>query len=207
MVENNNIGERINPTPLNPTSNGGTSNESLTSVDTKSSVVDKQIISNEGTANTGVSENDDKKSEVKEEAITTYEEALAFGLRELGKERRKDGHQIDLKVIGHTDYKVGEWVHVYLPSYNEDCFMFIIKSSSEAGADSEFITSLTLVDYPPSLGSGKMNSQSNDDSSESTDSSATDTSTNEATTDTTNNDTNTNTNNDNTNTTTGGVNI
>ena len=42
--------------------------------------------------------------------------------------------------------------------------MFISKVSHDSGADDEWLTSLTLVDYPPSLGSGQSNSPSSGNS-------------------------------------------
>lgn len=126
-------------------------------------------VSTDGVASTETKDTSDSQSTIKEVPITNYDEALAFGMRQLGKQRRKSGHKIELKVIGNTDFKVGEWIHVFMPTYNEDCFMFISKASVEAGADEEFITSLTLVDYPPSLGAGNINStgSSTDDSTDS----------------------------------------
>lgn len=100
--------------------------------------------------------------------ITDEAEALLFGLKTVGRARRKDGHQIECKVIGSKYWEVGEWAKVYLPSFNEDTIMFISKVNHESGADSEWITSLTLVDYPPSLGSGQSNTPSSDTSTEQT---------------------------------------
>ncbi len=98
-----------------------------------------------------------ENSEKQEIPITDKAEAISFGYGEMGKIMRNDGHQIDLKLIGNINYRVGAWIRVFLPSFNEDSMMFISKAQQEAGADSEWITSLTLVDYPPSLGKGKSN--------------------------------------------------
>ena len=103
------------------------------------------------------SESNEEKQEI---PITDKEEALSFAYKELGKLMRNDGHQIELKVIGNINYRVGAWIRVFLPSFNEDCMMFISKVNHESGADSEWITSLTLVDYPPSVGKGKSNASS-----------------------------------------------
>ena len=99
---------------------------------------------------------------LQEVPITDEAEAYLFGLREVGKARRKDGHKVECKVIGSKYFEVGEWCRVYIPSFNEDTIMFISKVSHDSGADNEWITSLTLVDYPPSLGSGQSNSPSSD---------------------------------------------
>lgn len=127
-----------------------------------------------GTDTTGTDSKDEPKTE--RVPITDKGEAYLFGLKTVGKARRKDGHKIECKVIGAKYWEIGEWCHVYLPSFNEDCIMFISKVSHESSSDNEWITSLTLVDYPPSLGSGQSNQASNsteestDESTDSTDS-------------------------------------
>ena len=106
----------------------------------------------------GDSQEEQEAPVYQEVPITDEGEAYLFGLKEVGKACRKSGHQIDCKVIGNKRFEVGEWCRVYLPSFREDCIMFISKVSNESSADSEWLTSLTLVDYPPSLGSGQSNS-------------------------------------------------
>lgn len=113
---------------------------------------------NNSTSSGGSSDGEDK--ETQEIPITDKEEALQFAYREMGKLMRKDGHKIELKVIGNIDYRVGAWIRVFLPSFNEDSMMFISKVQHESSADSEWITSLTLVDYPPSVSKGKDNTSS-----------------------------------------------
>ena len=111
---------------------------------------------------------DENKPATEKVPITTKEEAMRFGLKQVGKAKREDGHTIELKVIGNLNWQMGEWCHVKLPSFNEDCYMFISKCSFESSPDSEFINSLTLVDYPPSLGkpTGKDKSDESTDSSQ-----------------------------------------
>ena len=128
---------------------------------------ENNTVSTEGQPNTQNSVDGEENTVTEEVPIVNLDEAIAFGMRELGKQRRKSSHKIELKVIGHSDFRVGEWCHVFLPTYNEDCFMFISKVNNEAGADTEFINSLTLVDYPPSLGAGKLNSGGSSDSTSS----------------------------------------
>lgn len=96
--------------------------------------------------------------------ITNEAEAYLFGLKQIGKASRKDSHKIECKVIGSKYWEVGEWCRVYIPSFNEDNIMFISKVSHESGVDSEWLTNLTLVDYPPSLGVGQSNTPSSNDS-------------------------------------------
>ena len=111
--------------------------------------------------------------------ITNERDAYLFGLKTVGMAMRKDGHKIECKVIGSEKWQTGEWCHVYIPQFDEECIMFISKCSHEMSADNEWVTSLTLVDYPPSLGHGHSNSPSNEGSEEST--STEDTSTTEST--------------------------
>lgn len=108
------------------------------------------------------SNQDDKKQEI---PIIDKEEAIKFGMKELGKIMRDDGHQIELKVIGNINYRVGAWIRTFIPSFGEDGMFFISKAQQEASAESEWITSLTLVDYPPSLSKGESNTTSGDASS------------------------------------------
>lgn len=111
----------------------------------------------ESSSSSGGSNDKEEKQEI---PITDEEEALSFGYTALGKLMRNDGHQIELKVIGNIDYRVGAWIRVFLPSFNENCMMFISKANHEASADGEWITSLTLVDYPPSISKGESNAKS-----------------------------------------------
>ena len=108
------------------------------------------------------SNQDNNKQEI---PIIDQEEAIKFGMKELGKIMRDDGHQIELKVIGNINYRVGAWVRTFIPSFGEDGMFFISKAQQEASAESEWITSLTLVDYPPSLSKGESNTTSGDASS------------------------------------------
>lgn len=101
------------------------------------------------------SDNIDKKSsKSKEVKITSKKEALAFAKREWGKIRRNDGHTIECQVLGYNDFKTGIWCNIWIPTFNESLDMYITKVSHSVGADSEWLTNLTLKDYPPSLSSG-----------------------------------------------------
>lgn len=112
---------------------------------------------------TGEEAQEEEEPTLSEIPITDEGEAYLFGLMQVGKACRKSGHQIECKVIGNKRFEVGEWCRVYLPTFREDCIMFISKVSNESSADGEWLTSLTLVDYPPSLGSGQSNSPTADD--------------------------------------------
>lgn len=108
----------------------------------------------------------DEENQTAEVPIIDEADAYLFGLAEVGKARRKSGHQIECKVIGSKYWEVGEWAKVYLPTFNENCIMFISKVSHESSADGEWLTSLTLVDYPPSLGTGQSNTPTQNEGSE-----------------------------------------
>lgn len=116
-------------------------------------------------ANGESTETEDNTEEV---PITTKEEAIQFGLKQVGKAKRNDGHTIELKVIGNQNWMVGEWCHVKLPRFNEDSYMFITKCSFESSPDNEYINSLTLADYPPTLGlpMGNTNEENSEENSD-----------------------------------------
>lgn len=84
----------------------------------------------------------------------TLKEAQSFARREWAKLRRDNGHKLECKVLGSTKWKVGKWCRVYLPSFGIDDYMYIIKVSQEDD-DGNWVCSLTLADYPPSLGEPK----------------------------------------------------
>ena len=90
--------------------------------------------------------------------ISDEAEAFLFGVKQIGRAMRKSGHSVECKVIGNKRFEVGEWCRVHIPKFGEDGIMFISKVNHESSSDSEWLTSLTLVDYPPSLGSGQSNS-------------------------------------------------
>ncbi|MBR0272362.1 MAG: hypothetical protein IJQ68_10325 [Methanobrevibacter sp.] len=99
----------------------------------------------------------------KEVPVETYEEALNFAKTEWAKIRRENGHTIECRVNASPKWRQGEWVKVYIPSFDEDCFMYITKVS-QSNSPNNSQCSLTLTDYPPSLGEPKENSD--DDSEE-----------------------------------------
>jgi len=86
-----------------------------------------------------------------ENTVKTLNDAKKALQREWNKIRRDDGRSVELKLTGNPNIKVGRWVRVYLPSYFIDDYMYISKASHDEDA-SEWNTSITLVDYPPSFG-------------------------------------------------------
>ena len=87
--------------------------------------------------------------------VTTYEEALKFANTEWAKIKRDNGHTLECRTVGGEKWDIGKWVRVYLPSFNIDQYMYISRSSQNETADSGWDCSLTLTDYPPSLGEYK----------------------------------------------------
>lgn len=144
-------------------SNSKETEEKLKNTDTKNLNVSEDDIEDA----TG-SDDDEKSHETEEVPITDREEAIQFGLTQVGKAKRDDGHKIELKVIGNQVWQMGEWCHVRLPSFNEDTYMFISKCSFESSADSEYINSITLVDYPPTLGKPNKSKEEDKDQAENT---------------------------------------
>ena len=101
-----------------------------------------------------------------EEPITTYEEAVKFGKLEVNKARRNNGHSIECKVIGSNRFKEGEWALVQIPSFEINDYMYITKTDNTLTSNDEWVTSITLTDYPPSISKGESNKieDENDDS-------------------------------------------
>lgn len=87
-----------------------------------------------------------------DEFVKNYKDAVSFLQRAWNKIRRDDGRQVELKVDGDCKWKTGLWARTYLPSFFIDDYMYIIRSSHEEDGGSNWTTSLTVVDYPPSFG-------------------------------------------------------
>ena len=138
-----------------------------------SSTVDTSSADSTDTTNDNSSSGGSYKTTIEEVEIDNYYEALRFAYKYIHMCLRDDGHEIELKVLGGKDWKIGEWCKVDIPSFNEKGTMFITKCNTELGANDENIATLTLVDYPPSLSSGSSNAPST--GSASSDTSSTDT--------------------------------
>lgn len=83
--------------------------------------------------------------------ITDPKEALEWAKTEWNKIRRTSGHSIECQVFGSNQWVVGEWCKIYLPTLNEYIDMYVTKVDHSNDSGSEWLTSLTLTDYPPSL--------------------------------------------------------
>jgi hypothetical protein len=151
-------------------STNSNSSNSSSSTDTDTSSTDGTTTDNTTTTTT--------TAKVIEIPITNYEDAVKRAKLMMNKEMRKDGHSIECKVFGSNEWCSGNWVKVKIPSFDEDGYMYLTKVSHSTSADDVWTTSLTLQDYPPSLGSGTSNDPN---SQTSTDTSSTDTSSTDST--------------------------
>lgn len=87
-----------------------------------------------------------------DEFVKSYDDAVSFLQRQWNKIRRGDGRQVELKVQGNMKWKTGVWVRVYLPSFLIDDYMYVVRCSQDEDGTGNWTASLTLEDYPPSLG-------------------------------------------------------
>lgn len=96
--------------------------------------------------------------------IKTLKDAKKHLQREWNKLKRDNGHSLEVKTYGHSQWKVGEWCRVYLPSFHIDDYMYIIRVSQDDSGVWE--CNLTLVDYPPGFGEPTTNNDKGKDSKE-----------------------------------------
>ncbi|WP_299523242.1 hypothetical protein [uncultured Methanobrevibacter sp.] len=139
-----------------------------TSTDTDTTDTTDDTTSTDTTGDTTETETTTKTEEV---PVETYEEALAFANNYWHKILRDDGHSLECKVIGGPIWKQGLWVKVYIPTYDIDDFMYISKVNHSSSDNDVWSTSLTLVDYPPSLSEPKeetTDEETTDETEEST---------------------------------------
>ena len=110
------------------------------------------------------------KTTVVEEPIDNYKDALAFANTEWNKIKRDNGHTIECQVRGSNRWQVGEWVKVIIPSFSENGFMYITRSSqSDDGGD--WNCNLSLADYPPGWGEEQIETTEDEESEDSEDTS------------------------------------
>ena len=135
----------------------------VTETDDSSSETDSSDTNTTNDDSDNESNTSNTDTSTKEVPVETYEEALNFAKTEWAKIRRDNGHTIECRVNASPEWRQGEWVKVYFPSFNEEGFMYITKVSQSI-SPSNNQCNLTLSDYPPSLGEPKENSE--DDSEE-----------------------------------------
>ena len=98
-----------------------------------------------------------------DDTIKSYDDAVSFLHINWNKLHRDDGRQVELKVDGDNKWKTGRWARVFLPSFFIDDYMYISRSSNDEDGTNNWLTSLTLVDYPPSFGTFAEESEEEND--------------------------------------------
>ena len=73
---------------------------------------------------------------------------------------------MECQTVGSNVWKNGEWVKVYLPSFNINGYMYISRVS-QAMDSGDWTSNLTLVDYPPGWGKEEVKDKSSDSDDES----------------------------------------
>ena len=136
--------------------------------DTSGTSEEEGSSSSSGTSSDSSSSKTVKKTVVEEIPITNYNEAYDFAVREWNKIKRGNGRALECQTLGATQWKTGEWCKVYLPSFDIDGYMYIIRVSqtSEGG---DWTSNISLVDYPPGWGKEevKTDEEDTDDKNES----------------------------------------
>lgn len=99
-------------------------------------------------------------------------DAIAFAYHEWNKLLKDSGRQLECKIDGGPEWRIGKWVRVYIPTFNLNGYMYLTKVSHDD--DTNWKTNVTLTDYPPDLGTkpskttnDNNDSTSSDDSNES----------------------------------------
>ena len=103
---------------------------------------------------------------IEEVPCETPEEVEAFARREWNKIKREDGHTIELTTHGWPGWKVGRWVHLNIPEFDEYDPMYITKVSQSDDGESK--CQLTLADYPPSFGELKEETSEDEETTDET---------------------------------------
>ena len=96
-------------------------------------------------------------------------DAVDFAYYEWNKLLKDSGRKLECKVDGGPEWRIGQWVRVYIPSFNLNGYMYLTKVSHDDNL--KWKTNLTLEDWPPDLGT-KPTEKATDTGEESTDDSA-----------------------------------
>ena len=115
------------------------------------SSTDSASTDSSSTDSTSTETDTSSESSVEEVPVTNYEDAKSFASTEWAKIKRDNGHTIECRVIGSPLWEQGLWVRVYIPSFEENGFMYITKVSHDESSTG-WVTNLTLQDYPPGFG-------------------------------------------------------
>ena len=125
--------------------------ETTSSTDTASDSTDTTSTSSSTDTSTSTTTTTETTTKTEEVPCETYEEALTFANVEWAKIKRDNGHKIECKVVGSPIWQQGIWVRVYIPSFEEDGYMYITKCNHDESS-SGWECNITLVDYPPGFG-------------------------------------------------------
>lgn len=105
------------------------------------------------------------KEKTIEATLKSEKDVVDFAYREWNKLLKDSGRVLECRVDGSPIWHIGNWVRVYIPTFNLNGYMYLTKvSHDDAG---EWNSNLTLLDYPPDLGTEP--SQTADDSDTDTD--------------------------------------
>lgn len=80
----------------------------------------------------------------------TEKDAVAFAYHEWNKLLKDSGRKLECKIDGGPEWRIGEWVRVYIPSFNLNGYMYLTKVNHDD--DLDWKVNLTLEDWPPDLG-------------------------------------------------------
>lgn len=142
-------------------SNSGTASLASTTGDTTSDTTSSTTSTTSSSLTTSTTKNTATPIPLK-----TYEEALRFGKGEWYKLQRENGHKVECKVIGTSDWIVGRWCKIYLPLFGEYTNMYIDKVNHSLEPDSEWTTSLELLPAPSCISEDTSSEESEDEESE-----------------------------------------
>ncbi|WP_296882112.1 hypothetical protein [uncultured Methanobrevibacter sp.] len=80
----------------------------------------------------------------------TEKDAVDFAYHEWNKLLKDSGRKLECKIDGGPEWRIGQWVRVYIPSFNLNGYMYLTKVSHDDNLD--WKVNVTLEDWPPDLG-------------------------------------------------------
>lgn len=98
---------------------------------------------------------------LEDESIKNNSDARSMANTEWAKIKRDNGHSVECKVIGNTSLKAGQWVRMYIPSFNIDDYLYLSKISHNDN-NGDWVANITLVDYPPGFGEPQQQQEEDD---------------------------------------------
>ena len=86
-----------------------------------------------------------EKSKTIKSSLKSEKEVIDFAYREWNKILKNSGRVLECSVDGSPKWRVGEWVRVYMPTFNLNGFMFISKCSHDDGNGGDWKVNLSLT--------------------------------------------------------------